>query len=114
MLFLLFAEQRGMMPGRDSLYAESYSIARLRARAEGDLPREDDFTDLWAGLKVTFRMVREGVPALGVFGYDGMLFEDAGACCSVSPTPTWASRSWALSTRACWISRRASRPTPNS
>jgi hypothetical protein len=24
-------------------------------------------------------MVREGVPALGVFGYDGMLFEDAGA-----------------------------------
>lgn len=78
-LFLLFAEQRGMMPGRDSLYAESYSIARLRARAEGDIPREDDFTDLWEGLKVTFRMVREGVPALGVFGYDGMLFEDAGA-----------------------------------
>ncbi len=78
-LFLLFAEQRGMMPGRDSLYAETYAIARLRARAEGDLPREDDFTDLWAGLKVTFDMVRKGVPALGVFGYDGMLFEDVGA-----------------------------------
>jgi hypothetical protein len=65
-----------MMPGRDSLYAEAYSIARLRARAEGDIPREDDFTDLWEGLKVTFRMVREGVPDLGVFGYDGMLFDD--------------------------------------
>lgn len=75
-LFLLFAEQRGMLPGRDSLYAEAYSIARLRARAEGDIPREDDFTDLWEGLRVTFRMVREGVPELGVFGYDGMLFED--------------------------------------
>lgn len=75
-LFLLFAEQRGMLPGRDSLYAEAYSIARLRARAEGDIPREDDFTDLWEGLKVTFRMVREGVAELGVFGYDGMLFED--------------------------------------
>ena len=75
-LFLLFAEQRGMMPGRDSLYAESYSIARLRGRAEGDIPREDDFTDLWEGLKVTFRLVREGVPELGVFGYDGMLFAD--------------------------------------
>jgi hypothetical protein len=75
-LFLLFAEQRGMMPGRDSLYAEAYSIARLRARAEGDIPREDDFTDLWEGLKVTFRMVREGVEDLGVFGYDGMLFDD--------------------------------------
>jgi hypothetical protein len=78
-LFLLFAEQRGMMVGRDSLYAESYSIARLRARAEGDIPREDGFTDLSGGLKVTFRMVREGVPALGVFGYDGMLFEDDAA-----------------------------------
>jgi len=75
-LFLLFAEQRGMLPGRDSLYAEAYSIARLRARAEGDIPQEDDFTDLWEGLGVTFRMVREGVRELGVFGYDGMLFED--------------------------------------
>jgi len=75
-LFLLFAEQRGMMPGRDSLYAEAYSIARLRARAEGDIPREDDFADLWHGLQVTFRMVREGVPELNVFGYDGMLFDD--------------------------------------
>jgi hypothetical protein len=28
-LFLLFAEQRSMLPGRDSLYAESYSMARL-------------------------------------------------------------------------------------
>ncbi|MGC9523588.1 MAG: Eco57I restriction-modification methylase domain-containing protein, partial [Anaerolineae bacterium] len=75
-LFLLFAEQRGMLPGRDSLYAETYAIARLRERAEGDIPRQDDFTDLWAGLQATFRMVREGAPALGVFGYDGMLFAE--------------------------------------
>jgi hypothetical protein len=38
-LFLLFAEQRGMMPGRDSLYAETYAIAALRGRAEGDIHR---------------------------------------------------------------------------
>ncbi|MBN1178028.1 MAG: restriction endonuclease, partial [Anaerolineae bacterium] len=87
-LFLLFAEQRGMMPGRDSLYAETYAIARLRARAEGDIlplmTAQADlgyeagfgYTDLWEGLKVTFRMVREGCPPLGVFGYDGMLFAD--------------------------------------
>jgi hypothetical protein len=31
---------------------------------------------LWEGLRVTFRMVREGVPELGIFGYDGMLFDD--------------------------------------
>ena len=66
----------GMLPGRNSLYAQSYSIAALRARAEGDVPAEDDFTDLWEGLKVTFRMVREGVPSLGIFGYDGVLFAE--------------------------------------
>jgi len=75
-LFLLFAEQRGMMPGRDSLYAETYAIAALRGRAEGDIPRRDDFTDLWEGLKVTFEMVRKGAPDLDVFGYDGMLFAE--------------------------------------
>jgi hypothetical protein len=86
LLFLLFAEQRGMMPGRDSLYAETYSIARLRARAEGDIPREDDFADLCEGLRVTFRMLREGVPELGVFGYDGMLFEDDAAGATDQPS----------------------------
>ncbi|MEA3341518.1 MAG: restriction endonuclease, partial [Chloroflexota bacterium] len=81
-LFLLFAEQRGMMPGRDSLYSETYSIAALRARAEGDLSygAADSarlaHTDLWEGLEVAFRMVSEGVPDLGVFGYDGMLFAE--------------------------------------
>ena len=73
-LFLLFAEQRGMMPGRDSLYVETYAISALRARAEGDIPREDQFTDLWEGLKVTFKMVRDGAPELGVTKYNGMLF----------------------------------------
>jgi hypothetical protein len=81
-LFLLFAEQRGMLPHTgaplEDLYRTQYSITALRTRAEGDIPRQDDFTDLWEGLRVTFRMVREGVPELGVFGYDGMLFEDNG------------------------------------
>jgi hypothetical protein len=79
-LFLLFAEQRGMLPHAgaplEDLYREGYSITALRARAEGDLPRADHFTDLWAGLRATFRMVRQGAPELGVFGYDGMLFDD--------------------------------------
>ncbi len=79
-LFLLFAEQRGLLPHADaplaSLYREQYSITALRGRAEGDLPQADPFTDLWEGLKVTFRMVSAGAPELGVFGYDGMLFAD--------------------------------------
>ena len=75
-LFLLFAEQRGMMPGRNSLYAEEYSISRLRERAEGNVPQRDPHTDLWEGLKVTFQMVEHGVPDLEVFGYNGELFAD--------------------------------------
>jgi hypothetical protein len=79
-LFLLFAEQRGMLPHTgaplEDLYRSQYSITALRTRAEGDIPREEGFTDLWEGLQVTFRMLREGAPQLGVFGYDGMLFAD--------------------------------------
>lgn len=74
MLFLLFAEQRGMMPGRTTLYAQEYSITSLRERLEnGTLPR-DDRTDLWEGLKVSFNMLEKGVPALGIFPYNGELF----------------------------------------
>jgi len=79
-LFLLFAEQRGMLPHADAplaeLYRREYSITALRGRAEGELPREDRFPDLWEGLKITFRMVSTGAPELGVFGYDGMLFAE--------------------------------------
>ncbi|HNT74636.1 MAG TPA: hypothetical protein PKH77_06430 [Anaerolineae bacterium] len=79
-LFLLFAEQRGLLPNAGAplagLYREQYSITALRGRAEGDLPQADPFSDLWEGLKVTFRMIGKGAPELGVFGYDGMLFAD--------------------------------------
>ena len=74
-LFLMFAEQRGMMPMRDSLYAEQYSLTRLRERAESRILKESHF-DLWYGLKATFTLVREGSDKLRVFGYNGELFED--------------------------------------
>jgi len=73
-LFLLYAEQRGMMPGRNSLYAQEYSITALRERAEKGVPARDTHLDLWEGLKVTFRMVEKGVPELGIFPYNGALF----------------------------------------
>jgi hypothetical protein len=74
-LFLLFAEQRGMMPGRSSLYMDEYSITALRDKAEIDAFIDDENTDLWEGLKVTFKMVSEGVDELGIYPYDGMLFD---------------------------------------
>ena len=76
LLFLLFAEQRAMLPTRDSLYAEEYSITRLREMAETRRGK-DDHCDLWEGLRATFQMLKRGCPPLKVFGYNGSLFDDA-------------------------------------
>lgn len=73
-LFLLYAEQRAMLPTRDSLYIDEYSITRLRAIAESRKGK-DDHCDLWEGLKITFRMLAEGCPPLKVFPYNGSLFD---------------------------------------
>lgn len=73
-MFLMFAEQRGMLPSRDSLYADSYSMTRLRERAERTR-RKDRHNDAWKGLLVTFNILSEGVEGMEVFGYNGGLFD---------------------------------------
>jgi hypothetical protein len=77
MIFLLFAEQRGMLPTRGSLYAEEYSMNRLREIAIQS-KGQDNHTDLWEGLKVTFKLLKQGCPdpQIGVFAYNGTLFDD--------------------------------------
>jgi len=75
LLFLMFAEQRGMMSQRDSLYTDEYSITKLRERAE-QREQGDRNTDLWEGLQATFHLVGEGDVKLGVPGYNGDLFDD--------------------------------------
>jgi hypothetical protein len=52
LLFLLFAEQRAMLPARDSLYADEYSITKLREIGE-QVESGDYHCDLWHGLKIT-------------------------------------------------------------
>ncbi len=76
LLFLLFAEQRAMLPTKESLYIEEYSITRLRHKAE-ERHGKDDHKDLWEGLKVTFHMLKKGCPPLKFFGYNGSLLDDA-------------------------------------
>jgi hypothetical protein len=75
-LFLLFAEQRGMLRGATRLYEESYSLARLRELAEGSVIEGRRF-DLWEGLKATFSAFGEPdlAAALGVYPYNGQLFD---------------------------------------
>ncbi|WP_318567483.1 N-6 DNA methylase [Salinigranum marinum] len=75
LLFLMFAEQRGMMSQRDSLYTTEYSVTKLRERAE-KRDQNDRNTDIWEGLKATFELVGEGDRVLGVPGYNGDLFDD--------------------------------------
>lgn len=82
-IFLLYAEQRGLLgghggPGHD-LYLENYSITALRDFAaetiEDNNFQHDSHTDLWEGLLVTFKMIKEGVDELGIYPYNGMLFD---------------------------------------
>lgn len=76
LLFLLYAEQRAMLPTRESLYIDEYSITYLRETAE-TYNGKDDHCDLWEGLKVTFRMLAQGCESLRVFPYNGSLFDDS-------------------------------------
>lgn len=75
-LFLLFAEQRGMLNGANPLYDETYSLTRLRATAATGRP-EPRRMDLWEGLKTTFRAFsdEDDAAALGVYPYNGFLFD---------------------------------------
>ncbi|MFI9836369.1 Eco57I restriction-modification methylase domain-containing protein [Nonomuraea sp. NPDC051941] len=77
-LFLLFAEQRGMLNNADPLYDETYSLTRLRAVAT-DSHAEPRRMDLWEGLKTTFRAFgnEEDAAKLGVYPYNGFLFDQS-------------------------------------
>lgn len=72
-LFLLFAEQRGMLRGRGSLFMEEFSLTAFRTLAEQPLG-ENPNLDLWEKLKVTFAMIEHGVDELQIFPYNGALF----------------------------------------
>jgi hypothetical protein len=72
-LFLFFAEQRRMLPA-DGLYAETYSVTTLARLAERQTA-ERHRRDLWEGLKATFRMLSQGSQDIGVFAFNGQLFD---------------------------------------
>jgi hypothetical protein len=73
-MFILYAEQRGMLPGQGTQYGREYSITKLRGMAEGVVVPDGD-VDLWRGLQTTFRLVEEGSEALCVYAYNGGLFK---------------------------------------
>ena len=78
LLFLLYAEDRNLLPVRDPNYAY-YSLRRMRHRigeamVSGQIWSQA-VTALWHGLDGLFRAVGEGDPDLGIPPYNGGLFE---------------------------------------
>ena len=79
LLFLMFAEQKGWLPVRNSIYARTYSLNALREMAERGNYSHDEEHDLWEGLKITFKLVANGYKfkngdEINAFG--GQLFSD--------------------------------------
>ena len=70
-IFLLTVEERGLLhfdgadPQATALYAEGYSLKRLRERAV-KRSAHDRFADLWDATKIVFRGLAGGEPRLGL------------------------------------------------
>ncbi|MCJ7447605.1 MAG: hypothetical protein MUO72_07930 [Bacteroidales bacterium] len=79
LLFLMFAEQKGWLPVRNTIYARTYSINALREMTERGSYSHDEENDLWEGIKITFKLVSDGYKfsngdQINAFG--GQLFAD--------------------------------------
>jgi hypothetical protein len=81
-VFLLFAEERGLLPADEELYAEAYSAGRLaerldqRAREASEEQLEHSHAG-WLRLLALFTAVHGGVthPRLTLPAYDGSIFD---------------------------------------
>ncbi|WP_306369524.1 Eco57I restriction-modification methylase domain-containing protein [Nocardiopsis sp. CC223A] len=82
MVFLLFAEERGLLPSDNDLYASTYSAGRLydeladRARGDSEDSLENGYEG-WYRLNALFNAVYHGVdhPRLRMHAHDGSLFD---------------------------------------
>lgn len=81
-VFLLFAEERGLLPSDNELYARAYSAGRLGAELEqraleGSEEDLEHSTAAWHRLIALFEAVHGGVdhPRLQMPGHDGGLFD---------------------------------------
>ena len=81
LLFLFAAEERNLLHAPEAtdeqrdVFAKGYALSQLRERA---LRRRhyDRNQDLWQGLQITFRVLAEGAPALGLPALGGLFRDD--------------------------------------
>ena len=82
LLFLFYAEDRGLLPVRDERYA-AYSVRRLRERVRDDVDAGKAFSTridhLWRDLQGAFTLIDQGDDAVGMPAYNGGLFDRARA-----------------------------------
>ncbi len=80
LIFVLTVEERNLLHARTAsqatrdLYAEGYSLRRLRDRAVRRIAH-DRHTDLWEGLRIVFRGLGGGEPRLGLPALSGLFAE---------------------------------------
>ena len=78
LLFILYAEDRDLLPVRDVRY-DNYSLRKVRDEIERRIDERDSFsrqaTSYWDHLKALFRMINSGDPSLNVPVYNGGLFD---------------------------------------
>jgi len=78
LLFLLYAEDRELLPVDDALGYQKYSLAEIRRDIADRLDRGERFSknsyEIWEKLSTLFRVIDKGDPALRVPPYNGGLF----------------------------------------
>lgn len=79
LLFVLYAEDRDLLPAGDVRY-DGYSLRRLRHEVAGHLDRGETLSTsqarMWTDLRALCRAIAEGDDSLGVPPYNGGLFSD--------------------------------------
>ncbi len=80
LLFVLYAEDRGLLPVRDKRYF-NYSLRRIREdvrdKRDANFAFSTQASRIWDDLKSLFAAIAKGDSALGLPAYNGGLFEDA-------------------------------------
>lgn len=82
LLFVLYAEDRELLPVRDKRY-EGYSLRRIREQIRDAREKSSVYSDtatrIWDELNTLFRAIANGDKSLGLPAYNGGLFEEARA-----------------------------------
>ena len=79
LLFILYAEDRNLLPARDERY-DDYSLRKIRvdiaARRDTNDTLSNTASRYWQHLGDLFRIISQGDPSIGMPAYNGGLFED--------------------------------------